>query len=770
MAVSRTILGFVVLLLFTFSSLVLYLHFADMNHYRSDIEGWVSNSIGRELTIEGDFQLDLLPAPLLVLNDVTLTNAVWGSEPAMAKIKHLAVRVDISSLLSGPIQVEEFILDEFSLLLELDGKGRANWEFDAADQNAIELPADENANDEAIFPLLLHAAKISNAVIVYRQPGYEDHFFRLDDFVVTTNKDENLAFWAKGKVLSLPLSLSGEFNSWSRLKALDGGGMQLKAKLGDLELEAITKFESLTVLDGSSVKAKLNAENIDGLIEAAGLSLPISGPLNLDVEILQNRQEIEIKLDGEISDIASEANIKLQGSKIEFDAKLATLDRIAGLFDITGLPAKPILVQGKAKLGSDLIKLQALKVQLDSAQLNVSGKLAGGDGVSLLTLDARGDTLSELMADLPPLPFKIKTVAEFSSSALKLDLLRLTVGESDLAGSVTLQMGDKKALSADLQSKRLDLRSFRKLNEMAGESPSVTAQETDKYLFVDKALPLELIQEHELDVNLSIERFISHAIELAELTLKGETAAGDLNMELNFVGRNGGEFSNKFKLVTSGEEAQLDVNIKASGLKFNVASEGKKRVPATNLSVDLKSKGNSPRQLAAASNGVVIVTQGPGRVDNQLLSRFTGDILKQIFSELNPLSKKDEYTNWECSVIAVNIVDGLSELSTFLLQGEKIVVLGGGQLDLKTEQLDIEFKTKPRQGIGITADMFVTPFIALRGTLANPSVGLNKKGTLFTGGAAFATGGISFLVQGASNRVTAEADHCEQALAELSTH
>ncbi|MEJ2483617.1 MAG: hypothetical protein P8049_11035 [Gemmatimonadota bacterium] len=114
--------------------------------------------------------------------------------------------------------------------------------------------------------------------------------------------------------------------------------------------------------------------------------------------------------------------------------------------------------------------------------------------------------------------------------------------------------------------------------------------------------------------------------------------------------------------------------------------------------------------------------------------------------------------------------DGEGEIDGFLVQTEKLTIVGGGTVDLNTERLNIEFNTKPRSGVGISADMFVTPFVSLSGTLADPGVGLNPKGILLSGGAAFATGGLSFLLEGLADRVTAQADHCEKSLSEAGGH
>jgi uncharacterized protein involved in outer membrane biogenesis len=187
-------------------------------------------------------------------------------------------------------------------------------------------------------------------------------------------------------------------------------------------------------------------------------------------------------------------------------------------------------------------------------------------------------------------------------------------------------------------------------------------------------------------------------------------------------------------------------------------------VPATSINLDLNASGGTPRALASSVDGRIVMTQGAGLVRNDLIERFSGDIIAQLFKALNPFAEEEEFTNWECSVLATDFESGVGEITGFLLQSEKLMVVGGGSIDLNTEELNIEFNTKPRTGVGVSADMFVTPFVKLSGTLASPSVGLNQKGVLLSGGAAFLTGGMSFLYQGLVDRATAEGGRCEEAL------
>jgi hypothetical protein len=168
----------------------------------------------------------------------------------------------------------------------------------------------------------------------------------------------------------------------------------------------------------------------------------------------------------------------------------------------------------------------------------------------------------------------------------------------------------------------------------------------------------------------------------------------------------------------------------------------------------------TPRALASSTDGRVIIKQGAGRVANNLVDAVSGDVIAQLFSALNPFSRQEQYTNWECTVFAIDFESGVGEIGGFLLQSEKLMVVGGGAIDLNDERLNVEFNTKPRSGVGVSADMFVTPFVKLGGTLASPSVGLNEKGVLLEGGAAVLTGGLSFLYKGVIDRATAEADQC----------
>ena len=103
---------------------------------------------------------------------------------------------------------------------------------------------------------------------------------------------------------------------------------------------------------------------------------------------------------------------------------------------------------------------------------------------------------------------------------------------------------------------------------------------------------------------------------------------------------------------------------------------------------------------------------------------FGGGIFAQLASKLNPFSAQDPYTQLDCTVARVDIVDGQATVEPVLMQSEKVTITANGKVDLHTEELTVDFNTRPREGIGVSPGMFTNPFIKLEGTLASPRVGL----------------------------------------------
>jgi len=62
--------------------ILLYLAFGDLSRHKPRIEQFVTERTGRTFAIDGAFELEVLPAISVLAENVPLSNAEWGSEPA----------------------------------------------------------------------------------------------------------------------------------------------------------------------------------------------------------------------------------------------------------------------------------------------------------------------------------------------------------------------------------------------------------------------------------------------------------------------------------------------------------------------------------------------------------------------------------------------------------------------------------------------------------------------------------------------------------------
>ena len=477
----------------------------------------------------------------------------------------------------------------------------------------------------------------------------------------------------------------------------------------------------------------------------------------------------DAEVEATFGDVRFSSSTKYARNSIDIDIVLGSLDNVGKLIEVENLPAEDLTLAGNIAVRGETVVLSNLVAGLGNAKLTMNGELDGADSTAKLTLEAEGDSLGVFSPDLPAIPFSGTANISLAEASVDLDPFEFRFGDSDLSGSLNVEDGDAPVLKLEARSSLIDLSPFEPDVEESDASTDTAApdESASRYVFEDEPLALEAFDGIEAQVDIGVERLKTSTTELRNLEVSATIEDGNLEFDNSFLGRYGGKFENRLEITTTGDQADMKIAAKARDLKLGLLSGPEipqDLIPVSAVDVDISATGASPRALASSADGIVVLTQGPGRVKNDLIESLSGDVIAQLFNALNPLAEKDEFSNWECTVFRVDFESGVGDITGFLLQSEKLMIVGGGKIDLNTEKLNIEFNTKPRAGVGVSADMFVTPFVKLSGTLASPSVGLNEKGVLLSGGAAVLTGGMSFLYQGLVDRATAEGGRCEQAL------
>jgi len=97
--------------------------FIDWTVYRSTFESYAERVLGHDVTVLGEADLRLLPAPSISFSDVR----VGAAEDPLLVVSQFKMRIELPPLLKGEIRVIDMELDRPHLTLSLDEDGRLDW-------------------------------------------------------------------------------------------------------------------------------------------------------------------------------------------------------------------------------------------------------------------------------------------------------------------------------------------------------------------------------------------------------------------------------------------------------------------------------------------------------------------------------------------------------------------------------------------------------------------------------------------------------------------
>jgi uncharacterized protein involved in outer membrane biogenesis len=193
--------------------------------------------------------------------------------------------------------------------------------------------------------------------------------------------------------------------------------------------------------------------------------------------------------------------------------------------------------------------------------------------------------------------------------------------------------------------------------------------------------------------------------------------------------------------------------------KGNLVSGG-----PTHAAFNMSSQGTSVSALAANANGAVQISVGPATVSNSL-TNLAGDFVVSVANAVNPLRLSSDSSKLQCLVAYLPVRNGLVQIKQSVgMETDRLDVTLDGQVNLGSESLRLNILPKERSGL--TTGVNPAGLVQIAGTLANPSMGINKAGVVkqATGvGLAIVTGGISLLAQNAAG-VVSRSSPCDNVL------
>jgi len=560
----------------------------------------------------------------------------------------------------------------------------------------------------------------------------------------------------------------------------------LQARIGDAEFSIDGLVSRREKFIGTRLKIGANGPDLSQFIaDSATWNVPdgtfgMSGEFELLADAIRLRG-LDVKLGGATGRIDADIGLPIASANGTFDMT-ANGGSLRTVLPDTGPwepPDSPFEIRAQGKLEDGLVYLEPIRIQLGDASVTAEGvfDLPPDPSRTSLKISARVASLTTIGAfdkfRLPDSKFSLDAKFSGTPQSYSIEDLEILTGTTDLTGNITVHL-DREIpdVNLQLQSNRFDLTPLLIVNSELDEEIEATGDETgdgsgekpvkDSKLIPDWPLPLEQLAKFNAVVDIDIT-----LREIDNLMFDATLRDGRLDVERASGKTAYGSISTTLRIVPTDDSATVHTTFEGENL-FLGTSKGRTREeidgdPKFKISITLDGTGLTLRDIAANLNGQIKMSADEGRTPNTALRFIYGNFFEELFAALDPFAKADPYTEISCVMIVADIENGLINAKPGMaVQTGTMNVISEGTIDLRTEKLDINFKTQPRKKISISAGEFINPYLKVSGTLANPRLMLDPTGTLVTGGAAVATFGLSILATALWDRVSSSSDPCSE--------
>ena len=319
-------------------ALVVAPSFIDWNVYRGELSALLSSTAGRQVSIDGDLEMAILPTPYLNARDVRIASIEGALDADLARIGEIRMQIAAGPLFGGRIAVTSLLLVEPVVNLETLPDGRINWDIAAGPDQ----PAPGESADNPALPIQFsfERAAIASGTLVWRGAnGRTQRLERLNTQIAMADLGGPLKLEASANYRDLPFAISLFVGHGENGKPVPvNARIALVDDAGEILLSGAVDRQSW-ILEG-----KIGISGADAAAFATAVAgKPVAGlpswEFTLESPIIATTEEIE----------ASDISVRL------------------GRLDASG---RAVLSLGE---------IPALKVSLDVATLNIDEMLAQAD-------------------------------------------------------------------------------------------------------------------------------------------------------------------------------------------------------------------------------------------------------------------------------------------------------------------------------------------------------------------------------------------------------
>lgn len=129
---------------------IAYARLSEFGDMRKELMSKIEGSYAGRLSISGPAELDLSFPPRVIINDVKIKNAKWGTKNHMMTAEKVVAEIDLLPLIQGKMAVPRLRMVGVDIVFEQNADGLSNWD----ELNGFETAAGAGGTTPppAIFP------------------------------------------------------------------------------------------------------------------------------------------------------------------------------------------------------------------------------------------------------------------------------------------------------------------------------------------------------------------------------------------------------------------------------------------------------------------------------------------------------------------------------------------------------------------------------------------------------------------------------------------
>jgi len=359
--------------LLVFAALIAAVVTIDHQYLRNDAEGLLTDLLGRKVSIGGPMHLTIRSSVDLSVSNLRIESTDWSQQADLLSLDNMVVSLNTRSLLSDEIVVKSLVIDGLRINLEQADDDKDNWTFALAQKDEGE----ETDPERPHIPVRFDDLRVLNASVEYRSPDLVDAvILRVDSLAHLVAADQHGELAVSGSVSNTPFDLKTSISDINNFNAMEDVAFGLEGHLGEIDLHAELAFADLLVPSRPTASIELAGPNV--LYLASILKIPDvdPGPLTLDVNIAPQNELMRLDASARIGSLEIEAEGTFDDFQVldnadgQISVKGADAGRLAGIFDVEGLPSEPYTLTAQAQKRGGIVDLPAAELTLGDTRVS----------------------------------------------------------------------------------------------------------------------------------------------------------------------------------------------------------------------------------------------------------------------------------------------------------------------------------------------------------------------------------------------------------------